>query len=256
MQNSLGFLAQSYDSSSEEENDSRFLTENKDDVLNNSYIKTKKSQLPVPDKIKSMFENAEENIEDASKHDGRIRSFPHVRGNWATYIFIPCKTKLNTFISLLNSDLNSDITKESEFLAIDSYHISLSQTVQLQHHWIEPLIEIFNITLRNLDVYTNEEKTRTFVGMKVDVGFSQILQIVNAINQEYKDFKLPLFYKNPSFHISFAWSLGDCKALLPKLPKFQEELEKLQIASAFTVTELQCKSGNRLFSFPLNANMF
>jgi hypothetical protein len=29
--------------------------------------------------------------EDVIKHEGRSRSFPHVAGNWATYVFVPCK---------------------------------------------------------------------------------------------------------------------------------------------------------------------
>lgn len=28
--------------------------------------------------------------EDSLKHGGRIRSFKHERGNWATFTYIPC----------------------------------------------------------------------------------------------------------------------------------------------------------------------
>lgn len=31
--------------------------------------------------------------EDSSLHGGRIRSFKHERGNWATYVYVPCKTR-------------------------------------------------------------------------------------------------------------------------------------------------------------------
>lgn len=30
-------------------------------------------------------------MDDPNFHEGRIRSFPHERGNWATYVYIPCK---------------------------------------------------------------------------------------------------------------------------------------------------------------------
>lgn len=29
--------------------------------------------------------------EESSFHDDRVRSFPHIRGQWATHIFIPCQ---------------------------------------------------------------------------------------------------------------------------------------------------------------------
>lgn len=47
---------------------------------------------PVPDSIKNLFNTniPEENLDCPELHDGRIRSFPHEEGNWATYLFIPC----------------------------------------------------------------------------------------------------------------------------------------------------------------------
>ena len=47
---------------------------------------SKKLKLPNPLKNNS-FDN-EEVIDDPALHDFRVRSFPHVRGNWATYVFI------------------------------------------------------------------------------------------------------------------------------------------------------------------------
>jgi hypothetical protein len=29
-------------------------------------------------------------IDNPSLHDGRLRSFPHERGNWSTLVYIPC----------------------------------------------------------------------------------------------------------------------------------------------------------------------
>lgn len=53
-------------------------------------------RFPVPDSVLSMFSGVEEGPEDDStKHGGRIRSFPHERGNWATHIYIPCESLTN-----------------------------------------------------------------------------------------------------------------------------------------------------------------
>lgn len=40
-------------------------------------------------------EELDPQTEDQSLHGGRIRSFKHERGNWATYVFFPCES-INT----------------------------------------------------------------------------------------------------------------------------------------------------------------
>lgn len=44
-----------------------------------------------------MFRDQEEKervVDDCSKHEGRLRTFPHERGNWATHVYVPCKSLL------------------------------------------------------------------------------------------------------------------------------------------------------------------
>ena len=37
-----------------------------------------------------MFEDdAGASADDSSKHDGRVRTFEHVRGNWSSYVYVP-----------------------------------------------------------------------------------------------------------------------------------------------------------------------
>ena len=53
-------------------------------------------------------EEAEQGEETVTHHDGRVRSFPHVRGNWATHVYVPLylsediKTCLTTFVDKIN----------------------------------------------------------------------------------------------------------------------------------------------------------
>lgn len=49
------------------------------------------SKLPVPNILLSSDKSNEQYIDEPSLHNGRIRSFPHERGNWSTYVYIPCK---------------------------------------------------------------------------------------------------------------------------------------------------------------------
>lgn len=49
-------------------------------------------RLPVPDSVLHMFLDTEEEPEDdREKHGGRVRTFPHERGNWATHVYVPCE---------------------------------------------------------------------------------------------------------------------------------------------------------------------
>lgn len=35
--------------------------------------------------------SVEQHIDNPDLHNGRVRSFPHVRGNWATFVYVKCK---------------------------------------------------------------------------------------------------------------------------------------------------------------------
>ncbi|XP_054943501.1 U6 snRNA phosphodiesterase 1-like [Physeter macrocephalus] len=49
-------------------------------------------KLPVPDSVLDMFPGTEEWPADGSaKHGGRVLTFPHERGNWATHVYVPCE---------------------------------------------------------------------------------------------------------------------------------------------------------------------
>lgn len=49
-------------------------------------------RLPLPESVREMFRESEEQWTDNSEeHEGKLRSFQHERGNWATYVYFPCK---------------------------------------------------------------------------------------------------------------------------------------------------------------------
>lgn len=58
-----------------------------------------RQRLPVPDAVKSMFsstDGAATHIDDPDKHCGKIRTFAHERGNWASYVYVK---GLNVYLS-------------------------------------------------------------------------------------------------------------------------------------------------------------
>ena len=83
-----------YSSSSEEENEPK--TEKKPSdiqMINNTASNNK--LLKVPTSIQTMYVETENRLNgppptslDVTRHEERVRSFPHTRGNWATTVFI------------------------------------------------------------------------------------------------------------------------------------------------------------------------
>ena len=56
-----------------------------------NYCSDENTKLPVPCDILSMFGGNDKPcaLDDPDVHEGRIRSFPHERGNWASLVYIP-----------------------------------------------------------------------------------------------------------------------------------------------------------------------
>ena len=69
-------------------------------VFNNKF-KFRNEKLPVPGNILSMFNGKKTDHEDdPTLHSGRTRSFAHERGNWASFVSIPCKITRDGFVKL------------------------------------------------------------------------------------------------------------------------------------------------------------
>ncbi|XP_068917572.1 U6 snRNA phosphodiesterase 1 [Tenebrio molitor] len=220
-------------------------------------------RLPPPN---FTISNPEEVIDDPSSHEGRIRSFPHERGNWATYVYIPyeCNEGLEKLLSMINSSATS---QNLHLKCFDDFHISLTKTVILKHHWIDSFIDTLkeNISYFNrfmvmfdcLEIYCNEEKTRTFIGLQIKTGYDSLLKLVQCLDNCLGEFKLPKFYENPSFHVSIAWCVGDhqeqLKSLLSDLNRELEVLmgEYSQENWYIYVEQIMCRTGNKLFEFHL-----
>ncbi|XP_049558817.1 U6 snRNA phosphodiesterase 1 isoform X1 [Orcinus orca] len=162
-------------------------------------------KLPVPDSVLDMFPGTEERPEDDStKHGGRLRTFPHERGNWATHVYVPYEAR-EEFLDLLDVLLPHAQTYVPRLVRMEAFHLSLSQSVVLRHHWILPFVQAlkdrvasfqrFCFTADRVKIYTNQEKTRTFVGLEVTSGHTQFLDLVSEVDRVMKEFDLTTFYQ-------------------------------------------------------------
>uniref|UniRef100_A0A5F9C8Y7 U6 snRNA phosphodiesterase n=1 Tax=Oryctolagus cuniculus TaxID=9986 RepID=A0A5F9C8Y7_RABIT len=181
-------------------------------------------RFPVPESVLNMFPGLEEGPQDDSaKHGGRVRSFPHERGNWATHVYIPYAAR-EEFLDLLDVLLRRAQACVPRLVGMEGFHLSLSHSVVLRHHWILPFVQAlkdrlaafqrFFFTANRVKIYTNQEKTRTFVGLEVTSGHAQLLDLVSEVDRVMEEFDLTTFYQDPSFHISLAWCVGDARVQL------------------------------------------
>ncbi|XP_067651135.1 U6 snRNA phosphodiesterase 1-like [Haliotis asinina] len=222
--------------------------------------------LPLPSAIQKLYDDGTEKShkEDSSKHGGRIRSFAHVEGNWATFVYIPVTPDdrlLELFTSLLSC------LRPLKFQLMSDHHVTLSRTVVIRHHWIESLRDTLKENLSSCEgcicdivqprLYTNDEKTRTFLSLEVLEEGNHLHDYVDVVNKCFKEFRLQSYYESPSFHISIAWCLGDVAADVSD-QKLRHMKKMVQVfgrenpdLSVLKVQEIECKSGNKVFRFPL-----
>ncbi|XP_076988691.1 U6 snRNA phosphodiesterase 1 [Tamandua tetradactyla] len=223
-------------------------------------------RLPVPDSVLNMFPGPEEGPEDDSmKHGGRVRTFPHERGNWATHVYVPYEAR-EEFQDLLDVLLPHAQIYVPRLVRMEAFHLSLSQSVVLHHHWILPFVQAlkdrvvsfqrFFFTANRVKIYTNQEKTRTFVGLEISSGHTQLLDLVSEVDKVMEEFNLTTFYQDPSFHISLAWCVGDARfqlegQCLQELQEIIDEFEDSEMLLRVHAEQIRCKSGNKFFSLPL-----
>ncbi|KAL1518170.1 hypothetical protein ABEB36_001832 [Hypothenemus hampei] len=228
----------------------------------------KQQRLPIPAHFtypKNNDRSMQMQDSNPSLHDGRIRSFPHERGNWATFVYIPFDMTIG--IEELCTYIKSSIPKAMDLRICEDFHLSLTRTVILKHHWIESFVATirqylngfkkFFIFVDCIQVYCNDERTRTFLAMQVESGYDTLQSLVRVMDQTMTEYELPTFYKNASFHVSIAWCVGDHQQeLTSHIQGLNEKLACLrqrydQSHWYMFVESVHCKIGNKQFQFAL-----
>ncbi|XP_058807669.1 U6 snRNA phosphodiesterase 1 isoform X2 [Phymastichus coffea] len=228
-------------------------------MKNNKVLK-----LPLPESIiswKGVVHN-EEVIDDPSKHEGRIRSFKHERGNWATLVYIDYMPN-EDLIHWLENVILQTIGKGNFF---EELHVSLTRTLILKYHWIDSFVEAvknvatthqsFIMELSDIKVYCNEDKSRTFMGVTVDSANNSLKVLSQILDKQLIAYRLPTFYEDASHHLSFCWFLGNqietLETFLPIIKKsFYEFLINCPEQRFSHISKVNCKIGNKLYSWNL-----
>lgn len=116
----------------------------------------------------------------------------------------------------------------------------------------------FDICFNEVGVYVNEERTRTFLAIGV-YDSNNLLSLVEDCDTCLSDFHLDPYYKDPSFHASFAWVVGDHEqwlrtSLVPVLnSKWLHICTKDPSITTSLVENITFRTGNKNFVIPLRA---
>ncbi|CAG0914503.1 unnamed protein product [Notodromas monacha] len=232
---------------------------------NENRSSAEKSSLPSAQRLNRFLARIDAKLDSPDDHDGRLRSFPHEEGNWATHIYVPIDVSLvmDSLLQVLGEG------QDLRTFPLSDLHISLSRTVSIRHHWIPDFegrlrkvcdnSRKFAVSFSGVDVFVNDERTRTFLSLMVDCGFEQCSKLVGEVDDLFRSFDLPAFYSEQRFHASFAWCLGDRRDqlvndVLPELIKHFSTASlavENELSIPMDVPEIRMKAGNKLFRFPL-----
>lgn len=211
-------------------------------------------------------------------HQGRIRSFPHVEGQFATHVYfeLTVNGEQSKHISQL---LHVFDTGEETFHHMEEpFHVSLSRTVAITSVQIQSLlsglkhalkktimthrkrprkatVEACSLPVRigeSASILVNDEKTRTFLALSVSMQGSTPLhgscleQVIHQVSKVFKRHGLPEYYEDPDIHTSIGWCLGNQKGHMQRLvesPICQRSLNDLSWSSS--VTRILCRIGKK-----------
>ncbi|GMP23836.1 hypothetical protein CsSME_00001296 [Camellia sinensis var. sinensis] len=193
----------------------------------------------------------------------RIRSFPHVKGNYALYVYIPVRIpsapmkELAQFLKKVSSrvpGLNAiDIDIPLNILCTDDlkleqaslgreFHISLGRTVPIRRHQIDSVVAMLRqklqfqsrywIDFNEWEVFVNDDHTRSFLSIEV---------------------KTKGLAEDPRPHVSLAWALGDISDVLKRVVEGKVRrctmVGKYAKPRIFTCkfSGIDCKIGNKTY---------
>lgn len=153
-------------------------------------------------------------IDDPSKHQGRVRTTPHVDGQWAAHVYVHIKLStqhpLNKLLKQAFEVAKTEVPSIQEIPgAVDekgrrTLHVSLSRPIYLRAHQRDdlkravkgvagshnqsvlhhnnPLLRklshfvyhSFKLSFSTFSQFTNDERTRTFLAIHVSAGHSEV----------------------------------------------------------------------------------
>ncbi|KAG0095092.1 nuclear protein localization protein 4 [Podila epicladia] len=207
-----------------------------------------------------MFKDRERPVDNPEKHQGRIRSRPHIDGSWPVHVYLDVKLSEEMFdivssftesarklvpktISMLQSiqamraDPKATPIEAKSAEDATELHISLTRPIYLQALHIGRFVsdvreafkgkKRFNVSFSGLQAFSNDDKTRSFLSLRIGSGHSELERLLVEMDEIVERYAQPKFYEEPEFHASFAWAVGGdslTKEVVDSVEETEEEL--------------------------------
>ncbi|KAK3237201.1 hypothetical protein CYMTET_52706 [Cymbomonas tetramitiformis] len=212
-----------------------------------------------------------------AQHEGRVRAFPHVDGDFATHVLVrvgvppACRRPLRAILGKVAErlpDLHPLTSPAADMptWGCNEFHLSLSRTVAIRAHQLEPLLQALRSSLRRwqrfatelgqMAVFVNDARTRTFLSLRtLPETDSQFKELVRRVDKAFMTQELAVFYEDPQPHASLAWVLGDNElqmsdAIADLFP--QNSIGKGIVGEGSRwyadISNVECKIGNQYYS--------
>jgi hypothetical protein len=169
----------------------------------------------------------EQAVQACDAQSKRLRSWPHIKGNYASFASFPLlcpAAALEPLVSAALEKVPPHIPVFEPFAAAD-LHISVSRTFPVPKPQLvrftrlmcsaisEAELSAFKVVLESKPcLLVNEAGTTTFLAFTVDVrhsGHEELLQVSSTMDAVLAKLGFPLFYEPPRFHVSVAWATGN-----------------------------------------------
>ncbi|CAI5704694.1 unnamed protein product [Peronospora effusa] len=214
----------------------------------------------------------------------RKRAFSHVDGNWPSHvrINIPVDQDLRELAREAIDRTQKVVGKAVALVAFEELglgkyqatseslelHLSLSRPFVLNYDQINVFVdslrvalkwrERFSVTLCRTLVLVNDNKTRSFLALRVVKGGDEFVKVLRCVDVCLARFKQPIYYKDPIPHVSIASSMGEELAQLTSdqcesLPISSPERQHMTTPRSFTtsVAAIHVAIGNKHYDIPL-----
>ncbi|KAG0038346.1 nuclear protein localization protein 4 [Podila clonocystis] len=188
-----------------------------------------------------MFKDRERPADNPEKHQGRVRSRPHIDGSWPVHVYLDVKLSGEMFdivssftesarklvpksVSMLQSiqamraDPKATPIEAKNAEDATELHISLTRPIYLQALHIGRFVsdvreafkgkKRFNVSFSGLQAFSNDDKTRSFLSLRIGSGHSELERLLVEMDEIVERYAQPKFYEEPEFHASFAWAVG------------------------------------------------
>ncbi|KAF9304781.1 poly(U)-specific 3'-to-5' RNA exonuclease [Mortierella antarctica] len=234
--------------------------------------------------VVNMFKDRERPADNPDKHQGRVRSRPHIDGSWPVHVYLDVKLSEEMFdivssftesarklvpktISMLQSiqavraDPKATPIEAKSADDATELHISLTRPIYLQALHIGRFVsdvreafkgkKRFNVSFAGLQTFSNDDKTRSFLSLRIGSGHSELERLLVEMDEIVERYAQPKFYEEPEFHASFAWAVGGdslTKEVADSVEEAEEELGNDLRQCSVLVRRVAWKTGQKVGS--------